>query len=88
MKMETVEHFAKVALVAHLLGEEQPLDEEAIGKLLQARKKYPGARSAAPMPIAGGNGAPGGNHHASGAEVSNRELVSGTPAGTRSQPRR
>lgn len=87
MKMETVEHFAKVALVAQLLGEEQPLNEEAIGKLLQARKKYPGAKSAAPMPIPGGNGAPGGDHHATGTELSAPEL-SGTRAGTRSQPRR
>ncbi|MBV8891560.1 MAG: class II aldolase/adducin family protein [Acidobacteria bacterium] len=56
MKMETVEHFAKVALVAHLLGHEQPLSEEDIGKLLVSRKIYEGAKSAASMPPAPHNG--------------------------------
>jgi L-fuculose-phosphate aldolase len=34
MKMETVEHFAKIALVTHLLGQQQPLSEEAVEKLV------------------------------------------------------
>src|SRR5216683_5075814 len=33
MKMETVEHFAKIALVTHLLGNEQPLGEKEVAKL-------------------------------------------------------
>jgi L-fuculose-phosphate aldolase len=51
MKMETVEHFAKIALVAHMLGSEQPLSEQDIEKLVNARTKYAGARSAASMPV-------------------------------------
>ncbi len=43
MKMETVEHFAKIALVAHLLGNEQPLGEKEVEKLVQARHRYNGA---------------------------------------------
>ncbi|HVO64759.1 MAG TPA: class II aldolase/adducin family protein [Terriglobales bacterium] len=56
MKMETVEHFAKVALVAHLLGRQQPLSESDVEKLLSARKQYEGARSRAPMPPSPRNG--------------------------------
>jgi len=51
MKMETVEHFARISLVAHLLGHEQPLNEHEVAKLVEARSKYAGARSAAPMPV-------------------------------------
>jgi len=56
MKMETVEHFAQVALVAHLLGNEQPLQDHEVAKLMVARSKYAGARSLAPMPVASLNG--------------------------------
>jgi len=63
MKMETVEDVARIALVAHLLGHEQPLSDQEVAKLVEARTKYAGARSAAPMPVqpnngnyAGGNG--------------------------------
>jgi L-fuculose-phosphate aldolase len=52
MKMETVEHFAQIALVTHLLGRQRPLEDEALEKLLVARSKYEGARSAAPLPLA------------------------------------
>ncbi len=44
MKMETVEHFAKIALVTHVLGRQQPLSDEDVGKLLIAREKYEGNR--------------------------------------------
>jgi L-fuculose-phosphate aldolase len=37
MKMETVEHFAKIALVTHLLGQQQPLSDEAVEKLVATR---------------------------------------------------
>ena len=51
MKMETVEHFAQIALVRHLLGRQQPLKEVDIEKLLLARTKYFGAKLAAAMPL-------------------------------------
>jgi L-fuculose-phosphate aldolase len=51
MKMETVEHFAQIALVTHLLGRQQPLQQVEIDKLLSARTKYFGAKLAAAMPI-------------------------------------
>jgi len=58
MKMETVEHFAQIALVTRLLGCQQPLQGRELEKLIEARGKYQGAKSAAPMPLA----APDGNH--------------------------
>jgi len=51
MKMETVEHFAQIALVTHLLGRQQPLQEPEVEKLLLARAKYFGAKMAASMPL-------------------------------------
>ena len=51
MKMETVEHFAQISLVTHLLGRQQPLQEREIEKLLLARTKYFGAKNAASMPL-------------------------------------
>jgi L-fuculose-phosphate aldolase len=51
MKMETVEHFAQIALVTHLLGRQQPLKQVEIEKLLIARTKYFGAKMAACMPV-------------------------------------
>jgi L-fuculose-phosphate aldolase len=51
MKMETVEHFAQIALVTHLLGRQQPLQEVEIEKLLLARTKYFGAKMAASLPM-------------------------------------
>lgn len=51
MKMETVEHFAQIALVTHLLGRQQPLKDVEIEKLLLARSKYFGAKIAASLPI-------------------------------------
>ena len=53
MKMETVEHFAQIALVTHLLGRQQPLKDVEIEKLLLARTKYFGAKAASmPLPRA------------------------------------
>jgi len=40
MKMETVEHFARIALVTHLLGNEQPLGEKEVEKLHEVRHRY------------------------------------------------
>jgi L-fuculose-phosphate aldolase len=76
MKMETVEHFAKVALVAHLLGNEQPLSESDVEKLLAARKKYEGAKSAAPMLPAPRNGKSGGHVRSEAENASLHELAS------------
>src|SRR3989442_377768 len=42
MKMETVEHFAQIALVTHLLGHQQPLGAEELKKLVVVREKYLG----------------------------------------------
>src|SRR6266700_4414423 len=49
MKMETVEHFAQIALVTHLLGRQQPLGSVELGKLMAARSKYQGSTSSAPL---------------------------------------
>jgi len=51
MKMETVEHFAQIALVTHLLGRQQPLQAGEVEKLLLARTRYFGAKIAASMPL-------------------------------------
>jgi L-fuculose-phosphate aldolase len=51
MKMETVEHFAQIALVTHLLGRQQPLKQGEIDKLLVARTKYFGAKIASGLPL-------------------------------------
>jgi L-fuculose-phosphate aldolase len=49
MKMETVEHFAKISVVCQMLGTPQLLDDAEVNKLLLARRKYAGVTSAAPM---------------------------------------
>jgi L-fuculose-phosphate aldolase len=51
MKMETVEHFAQISLVTHLLGRQQPLKQVEIEKLLIARTRYFGAKIAATLPM-------------------------------------
>jgi L-fuculose-phosphate aldolase len=51
MKMETVEHFAQIALVTHLLGKQQPLTEVDIEKLLVARSKYFGGKAPSSVPV-------------------------------------
>jgi L-fuculose-phosphate aldolase len=40
MKMETVEHYAQVVLVARQLGPVRPLPKEEVYKLMQNREKY------------------------------------------------
>jgi L-fuculose-phosphate aldolase len=50
-KMETVEHFARISLVAHLLGRQVLLGSREVEKLMDARRKYEGITTAAePMP--------------------------------------
>ena len=38
MRMETVEHFAKIALVTHVLGHQQPLSEDDVEKLVASAR--------------------------------------------------
>jgi L-fuculose-phosphate aldolase len=70
MKMETVEHFAKIALVTHVLGRQQPLGEEELKKLVRARLRYSAPRSVGSLPLTlPGNGNHNGrshNHHSRG----------------------
>jgi len=48
-KMETVEHFARIALVTHMLGRQNLLDSEQVAKLMVARQRYEGITSAAAL---------------------------------------
>jgi L-fuculose-phosphate aldolase len=61
MNMETVEHFARIALVVHQLGRQQLLSGEDVNKLMAAREKYEATRNSAlaTKPGNGGNGAAG-----------------------------
>lgn len=45
MKMETVEHFAKITLVAHQLGSPELLTRQQVEKLVEMRRKYEGVTS-------------------------------------------
>lgn len=47
MHMETVEHFAKIALTTHLLGRQQPLPQHRVGELDEIRRRLQGAKLAA-----------------------------------------
>src|SRR6266849_3922920 len=55
MKMETVEHFAQITLVTHMLGQQQLLTRRDLEKLVEARSRYVGVNSAAPMPVRSAN---------------------------------
>jgi L-fuculose-phosphate aldolase len=50
MNMETVEHFAKIALVTHMLGQAQPLGEKEVEKLHEVRLRYNHAAPRRPVP--------------------------------------
>ena len=80
MKMETVEHFAQITLVTHMLGQQQLLSRKDLDKLVKARSRYLGVNSAAPMPVhsANGNGA---------AAFQSRVAVHGKAARPRATPR-
>jgi L-fuculose-phosphate aldolase len=82
MKMETVEHFARIALVAHQLGRQQLLSREDVGKLMSAREKYEatsGLRTpnAADCPITSSSGSGVAAAHGNGQshDSQNRFLV-------------
>jgi L-fuculose-phosphate aldolase len=57
-KMETVEHFAQISLVARLLGRERLLSREEVLRLQELRGSY-GIASPAPICIDGETGADG-----------------------------
>lgn len=46
MHMETVEHFAKIALTAHMLGRQEFLSPDKVARLQEIRKKMQAARKA------------------------------------------
>jgi len=69
--METVEHFAQIALVTHLLGRQQPLGQPELEKLIVARGKYEGSRSPASLPC----GSAAGNNHG-GRKAADRSAAS------------
>jgi L-fuculose-phosphate aldolase len=51
MRMETVEHFARISLVTQLLGRQTLLSREEVEKLGEAREKYFGALGAPVAPL-------------------------------------
>jgi len=51
MRMETVEHFARISLVTQLLGRQTLLSREEVEKLGEARARYFGATGAPAAPL-------------------------------------
>src|SRR5512146_445792 len=61
MKMETVEHFAQITLVTHMLGRQQLLTQEEVSKLIDARERYGltgPSKSAPSCPVTAGSPPP------------------------------
>jgi L-fuculose-phosphate aldolase len=79
MKMETVEHFAEIALVTHMLGCQQPLGDQELEKLMIVRTKYQGNKSAAPMPLAVAYGTGDGNNRSPRRLAGSSSPLSGSP---------
>jgi L-fuculose-phosphate aldolase len=79
MKMETVEHFAQISLVTHLLGKQQPLGSVELGKLMAARSKYQGSTSSAPLPLAVPHDEDGDFEHSEPQEETSTPVVSRPP---------
>src|SRR5882724_2778107 len=48
MKMEKVEHYARIVAVARQLGPTQPLNQEQVRKLMKARESYAGNKQRVP----------------------------------------
>jgi L-fuculose-phosphate aldolase len=84
MKMETVEHFAQIALVTHCLGRQQPLGEQDLEKLLAARTKYEGNHSVASMPLASDSTRDKENHRGGAKPAASMRTVAGTRARAKS----
>jgi L-fuculose-phosphate aldolase len=76
MKMETVEHFARIALVTHQLGQQRPLGSADLEKLVVARAKYMGGANGTVGPSANGNGRKKAPAESSGLEAVSRRRVS------------
>jgi L-fuculose-phosphate aldolase len=53
MRMETVEHFARISLVTQLLGGPNLLSREEVAKLGAARPRYFGGMGAEARPVLG-----------------------------------
>lgn len=51
MRMETVEHFARISLVSHMLGGPKLLSREEVDKLGEARERYFGGQGAPVAPL-------------------------------------
>jgi L-fuculose-phosphate aldolase len=83
MKMETVEHFAEIALVTHMLGRQQPLQGQELEKLMIIRTKYQGLKSAAPLPLAVPYGNAEGTYHDGPIAMSEKEIPQSFSARTR-----
>lgn len=82
MKMETVEHFAQIALVSHMLGRQEPLGDLQLEKLMAARAKYQGSTSAARLPLTPASENCRGNNHGAAIDKSRlrRAQTSSTPS--------
>jgi len=48
-KMETVEHFARISIVSHILGRQNLLGRDEVDKLMIARQRYEGITTAAAL---------------------------------------
>ncbi|MGH9506657.1 MAG: class II aldolase/adducin family protein, partial [Terriglobales bacterium] len=80
-KMETVEHFARISLTAHLLGRQVLLGSREVEKLMEARRKYEGISTAA----AAAPGCPITSDAASDAAAGSACAVPAPPAGGEEQ---
>jgi L-fuculose-phosphate aldolase len=81
LRMETVEHFAKISLVTEMLGRQVLLSGSEVDKLLAVRQRYLGAGTPAierttACPVADGAAEPSSRDHAS---ASVRSGVAGRP---------
>ena len=73
MRMETVEHFARISLVSHLLGGGKLLSREEVGKLAEARERYFSGQGAPVAPLTACCPVTSEPVHACGCEI-HREL--------------
>ncbi len=87
MKMETVEHFAQIALVTHVLGRQQLLTQDDVSKLIDARERYgiSGPAQAAACPVTAGATASGGRESAPAAATTTGKAQDGKITVTREE---